>query len=39
MIIENIIKENHPQTSSNADQWSALEEVWGIHFKHFTINM
>ncbi len=39
MIIENISKEIQAQTSSNADQRSALEEVWGIRFKHFSINM
>ncbi len=39
MIIENISKENQAQTSANADLWSALAEVWGIHFKHFSIKI
>jgi hypothetical protein len=39
MIIENNSKENQAQTTSNADLWSALEVVWGIRIKHFSINM
>ncbi len=39
MIIENNSKENQAQTSSNADLWSALDEVWEIRFKHFAINI